>query len=133
MTLSLTLAGISLVVIAAMLMNKQRELKGSSTLFSIGGEKTDSRIAGAWSSMVYMVTHVSVRSCKKLTRQATLAAEAFFIENFETVARKFSTVGNMVTGYDLPRNRGSVSFFLKNIEDHKRMTRTQKVTVNVTK
>lgn len=123
------MSGISLIVIAAMLVNKQREMNGGRALFSVGTSSTDSRIAAMWSSMVYMVTHVSVRSCKKLTRQATLKAEAFFIENFETVARKFSLVGNMVTGYDLPRNRGSVSFFLKNIEDHKRMT--QKVPVKV--
>ncbi len=123
------MSGISLIAIAVMLMNKQREMKGNKALFSVGTESTDSRIATLWSSMVYMVTHVSVQSCKKLTRQAMLKAEAFFIENFETVARKFSLVGDMVTGYDLPRNRGSVSFFLKNIEDHKRMTR--KVAVKV--
>ena len=123
MTISLISCAVSLLALLVLSMNKQRELDGKSALFRIGSHSTDGKIARAWNSMVYMVTHVSVQSCKRVARRAILNAEGLFIRQFENFGQRFTTVGNAVTGYNLPRNRGSVSFFLKNIEDHKRTMR----------
>ncbi len=38
----------------------------------------------------------------------------------EKVINKFGRAKDMVTGKDLPKNRGAVSFFLKHIESHKK-------------
>jgi len=120
MTISLISFAVSLILLAVLAFNKQKELNGDRAWFSIGSPRTDRRIAVVWISVVYIVTHVSVQSCKRLMKQAVLKAERFFINKIEEMGHKFSMVGNMVTGYDLPKNRGSVSFFLKNIEDHKK-------------
>jgi hypothetical protein len=106
-----------------MVVNKQKELNGGRAMFTIGSRKADTFIARTWNTVVYMVTHVSVQSCKRITIQTVLKAERFFISKLEQVGQRFSMAGNMVTGYNLPRNRGSVSFFLKNIEDHKKTMR----------
>ena len=100
-------------------------------MFTIGSRSTDSVIATTWNSVVYMITHVSVRSCERIAKQAVFKVERFFISKFEQLGQRFGVVGNMVMGYNLPRNRGSVSFFLKNIEDHKKVM--QKAPVNVIK
>lgn len=127
--MSLILCAISLIAIAAMVKNKQKELSGDKPMFNIGSHSADSVIASTWNSMVYMITHVSVQSCKRLGKQVVHGVERFFISKFEQLSQRFSGVGDMVTGYDLPRNRGSVSFFLKNIEDHKKVM--QKAPVNL--
>lgn len=119
MTISLISCAISLAALIVLGANKQKELNGRHA-FKIGNQSTDSRIAMMWNSMVYMVTHVSVQSCRRVAKRAILNTEGFFIKRFENMGNRFSVVGNAVTGYDLPKNRGSVSFFLKNIEDHKR-------------
>ena len=129
--MSLILCATSFMAIAAMIKNKQKELSGDKPMFNIGSHSADSVIASTWNSMVYMITHVSVQSCKRLSKQVLLGVEKFFISKFEQLGHRFTGVGNMVTGYDLPRNRGSVSFFLKNIEDHKRVM--QKAPVNLIK
>jgi hypothetical protein len=123
MTISLITFAISLVCLSILAVNKHKELNGQKTWFSIGNLKTDRNIAVLWKTVVYMVTHVSVRSIQRLAKQAVLKTERFFINKVEEMGQKFSMVGNMVTGYDLPKNRGSVSFFLKNIEDHKKTMR----------
>ncbi len=120
MTISLITCAVSLIALATLAMNKQRDLDGKTAMFRVGSPSTDSYIAATWKSVVYMVTHVSVQSCRRMVQQATINLEGFFIKNFDKLGRKFTVVGDMVTGYDLPKNRGSVSFFLKNIEDHKK-------------
>jgi len=120
MTTALIIFGISLLAAALMLWSKQRELSTGRSLIRIGTASSDMRVASLWGSIAHTLTHVTVLETRAFVRKAVLLIENLFIDLFHYVARRFVSAGNVITGHNIPKNRGSVSFFLKNIEEHKR-------------
>ncbi len=116
MTISLTICVLSLFALATLVWNKNSELSKGAPMFRIGNESTDETLLNLWNIFVYTVTHVSISSMRNLLHSAVIAFERLFINQFENVTRRFAVFGDIVTGRDIPKNRGSVSFFLKNIE-----------------
>ena len=119
MTTTLIICGISFLALASILYSKNKETKTGKRMLPLGSTSSDILLADAWDTFAYTVTHASKQSIKALAQRTIVSVERFFITRFERLGQKFTVVGNTVTGYNLPRNRGSVSFFLKNIESHK--------------
>ncbi len=120
MTIALTICAASFIALALVILNKSRELSRGAALLRMGSRHTDELISRSWDSFVYTVTHVSVREARHLLYRAVISCEKLFIRQFDKVSGRFAIVGDIVTGRDIPKNRGSVSFFLKNIETRKK-------------
>lgn len=99
---------------------KIEELGGSKNIFSLSNKKRDAAIKKHWRSFIFNITHVSMKSIKKGSHKVITSAEGAFLKVMSQLGKKFSSIGDMVRGKDIPRNRGSVSFFLKNISEHKK-------------
>ncbi|HEY1037209.1 MAG TPA: hypothetical protein VGE62_01345 [Candidatus Paceibacterota bacterium] len=120
MNLALTIFAVAFVLGAVILLNKRREMSRGKPWFFIGGSELDQAVYDAVEFFIYVTTHASVKRTKMLFRKALLSAEKFFLGAFERIGHRFGIVSDIITGKDLPKNRGSVSFFLKNIEVSKR-------------
>lgn len=116
MTISLTICLVSLFALAMLVFNKNSEMRNGAPIFRVGNENTDETLLNLWNIFVYTATHASVRSIRSLVRSTIIAFERLFINQFEVISKRFAVFGDIVTGRDIPKNRGSVSFFLKNIE-----------------
>jgi hypothetical protein len=111
---------VSLVLSMAVLWNKHRELVNGRVLVKIGNEQLDSQITSNYRKVVDTIHHVTMSAVKQYTKKTILSLENFFIRIFHYLSKRFFSIGNVITGHNIPKNRGSVSFFLKNIEEHKK-------------
>lgn len=120
MTTALTIFCISLVAVFILTANKNKEIKTGQAMFSIGGRGSDEWLREVWNVLVYTVTHASVRSMRQLAHRSVISFERMVINQFNRFSHRFAVVGEIVTGRDIPTNRGSVSLFLKKIEHPKK-------------
>lgn len=105
-----------------MLSNKQRELKTGKSLFNLGTSNIDLALRRLWELSLDKLAHVHPKNSKHTVRRSMVEIEKHIMNIIHRLSHKFSIVGDVVTGRDIPKNRGSVSFFLKNIEDSKKQT-----------
>ncbi len=124
MTISLTICLVSLFALAMLVFNKNSELQKGAPMFRVGNENTDETLLNLWNIFVYTATHASINSIKSMIQSFVLAFERLFINQFEAISKRFAVFGDIVTGRDIPKNRGSVSFFLKNIESRDGIKKT---------
>lgn len=103
-----------------MLSNKQREISKGKAVLKIGSSNTDYALKRLWQTSIDKLSHVHPKNGKHTVRRSMVELEKHIMNIFHRLSHKFSIVGDVVTGRDIPRNRGSVSFFLKNIEDSKK-------------
>ena len=96
------------------------QLTTGKDILHISNPERDARLTSFWQSFVYQVTHVSRKSLAEKLHKIVVVIENFFLRIIVKVGKKFSSVGDVVRGKNIPRNRGAVSFFLKNIEEHKK-------------
>lgn len=122
MTISIIIFSLSLIAFFMLVMNKSREINTGSPMFKLGSESSDETLLNIWNIIVYTVTHATARSIRHSAYRSVVAVERFVLRQFDRLSSRFSMFGDMVTGRDIPKNRGSVSFFLKNIESHKGKT-----------
>lgn len=116
MNIALTIFSVAFVLGAFILLNKRREMSQGKPWISMGGPELDQAVYDAVEFFIYVTTHASVKRAKQLFMKAVHSSEKLFLGVFERVGHRFAIVSDIVTGKDLPKNRGSVSFFLKNIE-----------------
>lgn len=119
MNVALTICMISLVVCAVILFNKNKELSKGRSMLSFS-PKLDAAVQDAIEMIVYACTHASVKTAEQLFKRAVIGTERFLLGQFDRVSHRFVVVSDVVTGKHIPKNRGSVSFFLKNIETSKK-------------
>lgn len=115
-----TLLIVSCLSALLMLANKQKEVKTGKAVLKIGSSNTDNALKRLWMTSVDTLSHVHPSNTKQTVQRSMVELEKHIMNVFHRLSHKFSVVGDVVTGRDIPRNRGSVSFFLKNIEDSKK-------------
>jgi hypothetical protein len=119
MIIALTLLILSLGISAFILWNKKREVEYGEPLLKIGNEKMDQTVYDTTELVIYTATHASVNSTKRIFRKAVISVEKQIITIYRIITDRFINIGDMVTGKSVPKNKGSVSFFLKNVERYK--------------
>lgn len=119
MIIALTLLILSLAISAFILWNKKREAEYGEPFINIGNEKVDQTVYDTTELVIYTVTHASVNGIKKLFRKMVISIEKYIITIYRIITDRFINIGDMVTGKSIPKNKGSVSFFLKNVEKYK--------------
>ena len=120
MIITFTSTIVGAILLVALYLNKKREVVRGKGFFSIGSERTDQKLSNLYEGITSYISVLRPHALKSLIGRMVVKAEQFAVGVFEKLSRRFSVVGNMVTGKDIPKNRGSVSFFLKNIEDSKK-------------
>lgn len=120
MTITLALFIISTLIISALLLSKHRELTAGKAFVRLGSISTDRSLVSAAHKTVYVTKHITLISTRIFIRKAIVMAEMFFMRMFTRASKRFVSVGYILTGKHVSKNRGSASFFLKNIEEHKK-------------
>jgi hypothetical protein len=113
------IAAVSFIAAMAVVWSKSAELSTGKGMFQISTPERDTKVINAFGVAHYQITHVSRKSIIRISQRAIVAVENMFMSFFVLLGKKFSTIGDVVRGKDIPKNRGAVSFFLKNIETKK--------------
>ncbi len=119
MTTSLIILAVAVVLGGMILLNKKRELSTGEPILQIGTDRSDTVLSDLSDKIEFAIARTDLESIKKIVKKYVLYAESGVLKGFHIIGQRFETVGHMVTGKHIPKNRGSVSFFLKNIEEHK--------------
>lgn len=117
-----TTAIVSLLLMLYMLAHKSRELSTGKTLLSIGNSSSDVVVRRLKASILDKAIKIHPDNTKHTARKFIISVENWVMNIFHRLSHKFGVVGDIVTGRDIPKNRGSVSFFLKNIEGSKKQS-----------
>lgn len=103
-----------------MLGNKSRELSKGKGFVKSSSTKTDSWCLLVHEKIKALVAHLRVATSRKAIIRGVVKFEQFCVKMFSRLANRFTIVGEVIVGGSIPKNRGSVSFFLKNIEASKK-------------
>lgn len=122
MIITSTIAIVSLVLMLYILLHKSRELRTGKTLLSIGNHQSDLAVRRMKASLSEKAAIAHPENGRSILRRSIIEIEKQSMNLFHRLSHRFSMVGDVVTGRDIPKNRGSVSFFLKNIEDSKKQS-----------
>ena len=122
MIITSTIALFSLTLMLYILLHKSRELRTGKTLLSIGNQQSDLVVRRVKAALAEKVAIAHPENGKSILRRCIIEIEKQSMNLFHRLSHRFSVVGDVVTGRDIPKNRGSVSFFLKNIEDSKKQS-----------
>ncbi len=113
---------VSLGILSLMIYSKKKEnITGKKTV-RVGTDTTDRALKTVYYLLCDKVDVLHPNRLKNTLRRVVIRIERGSMTVFHRFSHKFSVVGDVVTGRDIPKNRGSVSFFLKNIEDSKKQT-----------
>jgi hypothetical protein len=105
---------------ALVLLNKDRELVKGKGYFKLGDEKLDSKLISRYEKFLDAIHHLTISTAKQYIQKITVSIENYSIKLFHYLSKRFYSLSNIITGHNIPKNRGSASFFLKNIEEHKK-------------
>jgi len=119
MITTLTTFIVSSVIALFLVTNKMGELAGSRLAVRIHSHEFEVKMKTTVGAFWDWISHISMRSIRALTLATLQKAEKFFVKLFYRILKRITKMTDMVSGRDIPKNRGSVSFFLKHIEDHK--------------
>lgn len=122
MIITSTIAIVSLVLMLYILLHKSRELRTGKILLSIGNHQSDLAVRRMKASLAEKAAIAHPENGRSILRRSIIEIEKQSMNLFHRLSHRFSMVGDVVTGRDIPKNRGSVSFFLKNIEDSKKQS-----------
>lgn len=122
MIITSTIAIVSLVLMVYMLLHKNREIRTGRVLVNIGNHQSDLVLQRVAASLVEKAAIAHPNNGKSVLRRCIIVVEKQFMNLFHKLSERFEIVSDVVTGRDIPKNRGSVSFFLKNIEDSKKQS-----------
>lgn len=119
MTTSLIIFIAALILCTGVLVNKKRESTGMSYI-RIGSNSADEFFNKMAYSFKLCMIALEFDSLKKSSKYALHYIERHVISLIEKMSHRFEIAGHAIMGRNIPKNRGSVSFFLKNIENRKK-------------
>ncbi len=102
------------------LLNKHRELEKGRGYFKLGDSSSDLKLINRYERLLDLIHHLTISTAKQYIQKITVNVENYSIKLFHYLSKRFYSLSNIITGHNIPKNRGSVSFFLKNIEEHKK-------------
>jgi hypothetical protein len=123
MITTLTITLVSGFILLVLSLKKNWELKAGRDIFSIATNRMDQRVESLLYKTANLVKMTHPERIKEIGSKIAIKVEGFVMGIVEKLSSRFSIVGDMVTGRDIPKNRGSVSFFLKNIENSKKQVK----------
>lgn len=120
MITSLIICTLSVIFLILLVYGKRAELNGGRQLIRVGSESLDSRLHEYYERQKQFVHSVDREYIYEKMHLLAEKVEQWGLIMLDKLVNKFGRAKDMVSGKDLPKNRGAVSFFLKHIESHKR-------------
>jgi hypothetical protein len=120
MTISLITLCAAVFFCGLILLNKKREISKGSSFLRIGNARTDSFLSDLSYSIEYTIAKTDTKTLRTLCKSKVALMEGEILKVLHLAGQRFEVLGHAVTGKHIPKNRGSVSFFLKNIEKRDR-------------
>ncbi len=120
MTTALIIFSIAMIVAGIILLNKKKEVTSGVGYFSIGNTDLDQKISDISTNIEIYLIETDSKKVKSIIKKRVVRFETWFLKSIHLIAKRFEVYGDVVTGRDIPKNRGSISFFLKNIENDKK-------------
>lgn len=119
-TIVASILGGSIVLMAIMCLSKSFELQTGRGLLPLVAHPTLNSKVSNWSNAgLENVKSINKHTVRDFFHFLLVQVENVAIALFLKLGKRFHKIGDMITGKDLPKNRGSVSTFLMNI-DHPR-------------
>lgn len=123
MIISLIIFIVSIITIALLWYNKYREARGVLPLVYIGSHDFDKQLSNIKSICTRFIKKIDAEYLKSIFHDIAESTEKFGIIFAEKCINKFTHVRARINNKNIPKNRGSVSFFFKHIEDHQKSIR----------
>ncbi len=120
MITSLIICSVSAIFFALLVYGKRSELNGGRQLIRIGSESLDNRLHSYYERQREFIHSVDSKYVYEKLHLVAEKVEQWGLIMLDGLVNKFGRAKDMVSGKDLPKNRGAVSFFLKHIESHKK-------------
>ncbi len=114
-----TICGLSLLIMLAMVITKMLETSGKKCYIKFSKPEWNWHILRKYHLVRHNVVHIKRESLANFFHRMAKVSELLLIKMANKLEKRFSKLGDMIKGKQVARNRGSVSFFLKKIEDHK--------------
>ena len=102
-----------------MMFAKTLELSGRKCHIKFSKPEWDWHILRKYHLVRHNVLHIKRESLANFCHRTAKVLELLFIRLANKLEKRFSRLGDMIKGKQVARNKGSVSFFLKNIEKPK--------------
>lgn len=122
---------LSAIFLVAMYYGKRAELRGGKQFVRIGNSSIDEKLHYTYVKQVQFVKGLNKEYISQKLHLFAEKIEQGALIFLEKLINKFGRAKDMVSGKDLPKNRGAVSFFLKHIESHKKHLKIAPVDIDV--
>lgn len=124
MTTALIILSVSLVIMAIMIHSKHVELETGKARINLSSAKMDITFIKARHNAGLFIKGINYRNIYNISHKFLEWMEYKFIgiagKGWVLFAPRFKKMSDIVKGKNIPKNKGCVSFFLKNIEEHKK-------------
>lgn len=120
MTIALIIFSIAVLGAGIILLNKRKEQLQGSGYFRVGSKALDKKVSDLSTDIEVYLIETDLKKVKSYIKRGVMKLEDRLIKALHIAGQRFETIGDAVTGKGMPKNRGSVSFFLKNIENDKK-------------
>lgn len=124
MITSLIICTLSAIFFAVLCYSKKLELDRGRALIRVGSSSMDNRLQSYYEKQREFIASIDTEYIKEKFHLIAEKAEHWGLRMGEKLVNKFGRAKDMVTGKDLPKNKGAVSFFLKHIESHKNQVKS---------
>lgn len=118
-----TICTLSFLIMLAMIITKSLELSGKKCHVKFSKPEWDWHVLRKYHLVRHDVLHIKRESLANFCHRMAKVLELLFIKLANKLEKRFSKLGDMIKGKHVGKGRGKdkghVSFFLKNIEDHK--------------
>lgn len=112
---------LSTITAIFMLVNKIGQINGSRWYVKLHSHELEGMVLNKIGAFWDVVWHACVSSFKSASVVFLEKTEKFFMRVFFKLFRYISRLSDMVKGKDVPKSKGSASFFLKRIDETKRV------------
>lgn len=108
---------VSALTASFILINKIGQTNGSGWYIQLHSHEFEHRVINRLGAFWDVVSHWSGATFRSLSAKFLQKIEKFFMKTFFKLFRYINKLSDMVKGKDVPKNKGSASFFLKRIDE----------------
>ena len=111
----------STVTALFILANKIGQTNGSRWYIKLHSHEFEHKVINKMGAVWDVVSHSSKATLRSVSAKVLEKMEKFFMKVFFKLFRYINRLSDMVKGKDVPKNKGSASFFLKRIDETEKL------------
>ena len=111
----------STVIALFILVNKVGQTNGSRWYIQLHSHELEHKVVNKLGAFWDVISHWSGSTFRSVSAKVLEKMEKFFMRMFFKLFRYINKLSDMVKGKDVPKNKGSASFFLKRIDETEKL------------